>query len=133
MKCRSRRINTGPDHLAVKEVGGHEELQRDLGRDGELGDLGGAVGEADLVREIHADLLQHVRRDLAEVDLVSLVLGELSRAGQHRLDGPRGQSIFSLHYELMPVAGDEFDKPDQHNEDVKTEVDLSHQIKQHVY
>jgi len=89
VKCRSRRINTGPDHLAVEEVGGHEQLQRDLGRDGELGDLGGAVGEADLVREIHADLLQHVRRDLAEVDLVSLVLGELSRAGQHRLDGPR--------------------------------------------
>ena len=74
-----------------------------------------------------------MRRNLAEVDLVSLVLGELPRAGQHRLDGPRGQSIFSLHYELMAVAGDELDKPDQHNEDVKTEVDLSHQIKQHVY
>ena len=59
MKCRSRRINTGPDHLAVEEVGGHEQLQRDLGRDGELGDLGGAVGEPHFVSEVHADLLQH--------------------------------------------------------------------------
>ena len=86
-----------------------------------------------LVCEVHADFLQDVTRNLSKVDLVGLILSKLSRARQHRLDGPRGQSIFSLHYELMAVAGDELDKPDQHNEDVKTEVDLSHQIKQHVY
>ncbi len=34
--------------LAVEEVGGHEELQRDLWRYGKLGDLGGAVGVAHL-------------------------------------------------------------------------------------
>lgn len=47
--------------LAVEEVGGHEELQRDLGSDWELGDLGRAVRVTHLVREVHADLLQHVR------------------------------------------------------------------------
>ena len=54
---------------AVQEVTGHEQLQRDLGLDGELRDLGGAVGVADLVGEVHAHLLQHVGRDLPEVDL----------------------------------------------------------------
>ena len=44
MKCRSRRINTGPDHLAVEEVGGHEQLQGDLGGDWELWDLCRRVG-----------------------------------------------------------------------------------------
>jgi hypothetical protein len=34
--------------LAVEEVGGHEELERDLWRDGKLGDLGGTVGVAHL-------------------------------------------------------------------------------------
>ena len=34
--------------LAVEEVGGHEQLQRDLWRDGELGDLRGTVGVAHL-------------------------------------------------------------------------------------
>ncbi len=34
--------------LAVEEVGGHEQLQRDLWRDGELGDLGGTVRVAHL-------------------------------------------------------------------------------------
>ncbi len=30
--------------LAVEEVSGHKQFQRDLWRDGELGDLGGTVG-----------------------------------------------------------------------------------------
>ena len=50
-------LNTGLDNLAVEEVGGHEELESDLWGNWELGDLGGAVGEADLVGEVHADLL----------------------------------------------------------------------------
>ena len=44
----------------VEEVGSHEKLEGDLGLDGELRDLGGAVGVAHLVREVHAHLLQHV-------------------------------------------------------------------------
>ena len=54
---------------AVKEVGGHQKLKSDFRLDRELRDLGGAVGVSDLVGEVHADLLQHVWRDLAEVDL----------------------------------------------------------------
>ena len=50
-------LNTGLDNLAVEEVGGHEELESDLWGNWELGDLGRAVGEADLVGEVHADLL----------------------------------------------------------------------------
>lgn len=34
---------------AVEEVGGHEKLQCDLGRDGELGDLRGTVGVSHLI------------------------------------------------------------------------------------
>ena len=33
-------FNTGLHNLAIEEVGGHEELEGDLWRDGELGDLG---------------------------------------------------------------------------------------------
>ena len=83
-------LNTGLDNLAVEEVGGHEELEGDLWGNGELGDLGGAVGEADLVGEVHAHLLQDVGRDLTEVHLVSFVLRKLPWPRQHRLDGARG-------------------------------------------
>ena len=55
--------------LAVQEVSCHEQLQRDLGLDGEFRDFGGAVGVTDLVGEVHAHLLQDVGGDLAEVDL----------------------------------------------------------------
>ena len=48
---------------AVEEVGGHEELERDLGSDRELWDLGRAVRVANFVGEVHADLLQHVRSE----------------------------------------------------------------------
>ena len=47
-------------HSAVKEVGGHQELESDFWLDRELRDLGGAVGVSDFVGEVHADLLQHV-------------------------------------------------------------------------
>ena len=47
-------------HSAVKEVGGHQELESDFRLDRELRDLGGAVGVSDFVGEVHADLLQHV-------------------------------------------------------------------------
>jgi len=94
---------------AVEKVGGHEQLQRDLRLDGELWDLGGAVGVAHLVREVHADLLEDVRGDLAEVDLVGLVLAELARSGQHGLDGARGQGVVPLDDELVAVRRDELD------------------------
>ena len=67
--------------LTIQEVSSHEELQCDLWGDGELGDLCGAVGEADLVGEVHAHLLQDMGRDLTEVDLVGFVLGKLPRSG----------------------------------------------------
>jgi hypothetical protein len=45
--------------LAVEEVGGHEELQRDLWRDGKLGDLGGTVGVAHL-KEKNVRISKHL-------------------------------------------------------------------------
>ena len=62
-----------------------------------------------LVSEVHADLLQDVAGDLSEVHLVGFVLGELTRPGEHGLDGAAGQSVVPLHDELVAVAGDEFD------------------------
>ena len=93
----------------VEEVGRHEELQGDFRWDGELRDLGGAVGVLDLVGEVHADLLEDVRRDLPEVDLVGLVLAELAGPGQHGLDGAGRQGVVPLDDELVTVRGDEFD------------------------
>ena len=46
--------------LAVQEVGCHEELQRYLSGDGELGDLSTAVSVADFVREVLTDLGEHM-------------------------------------------------------------------------
>ena len=60
----------------VKEVGGHQELEGDFWWDGELWDLCGAVGVLDFVGEVHANLLEDVRRDLSKVHLVRLVLTE---------------------------------------------------------
>lgn len=42
--------------LAIQKVCGHEQFQGYLWCDGELGDLCGAVGVADLIGEVHADL-----------------------------------------------------------------------------
>ena len=44
------------ESLAVKEVGGHEQLEGYLPGDGELWDLCAAVGVAYLVGEVLADL-----------------------------------------------------------------------------
>merc|ERR1719320_632040 len=78
-------------------------------RDGELRDLGGGVCVADLVGEVHADLLQDVRWNLAEVDFVGLVLAELSGSGQHGLYGAGGESVVALDDELVAVRRDQFD------------------------
>ena len=42
--------------LTIQEVCSHEQFQCDLWSDGKLGYFRGAVGVADLVSEIHADL-----------------------------------------------------------------------------
>ena len=97
--------------LTIQKVCSHEELQGDLWGDGELGDLGGAVGEPHFVGEVHADLLQHMRGNLTEVDFVRLVLRELAWTREHSLDGSTGQSVLSLHNELMAITGDELHKP----------------------
>ena len=55
---------------AIQKVCGHQKFEGDFGLDRKFGDFGRAVGVADLVGEVHADLLQHVGRDLAEVDLI---------------------------------------------------------------
>ena len=47
--------------LAVEEVCSHQQLQRNLRSDGELRDFSGAVCVADLVGEIDAHSLQHMR------------------------------------------------------------------------
>ena len=44
--------------LAVKKVGSHEELQCDFRCNWELWDLGAAVGVADFVVKVHANLAQ---------------------------------------------------------------------------
>ncbi len=94
---------------AVEEVGGHEKLEGDLGSDGELGYLRGAVGVLDLVGEVDADLLQNVARYLAEVYLVRLVLGELAGPAEHGLDGAGRQGVLALDDELVAVGRDELD------------------------
>merc|ERR1719400_2662680 len=48
-----------------------------------------------------------MRGNLSEVDFV---LRELTRAGEHGLDSSTGQSILSLHNELVAVTGDELHK-----------------------
>ena len=118
---------------AVQEVGSHQQLQSNLGGNRKLWDLCGTVGVANLeerfrydnlvrgwaavncsahlISEVHADLLQHMRGNLTEVDFVGLVLRELARTREHSLDGSTGQSVLSLHNELVAVTGDELDKP----------------------
>jgi len=93
----------------VEEVGSHQEFEGDLGWNGKLRNLSGAVGVLDFVGEVHADLLEDVRGYLAEVDLVGLVLAELARSGQHGLDCARGEGVVSLDDELVAVRRDELD------------------------
>ena len=100
----SLRFNTGLHNLAVEEVGGHEELEGDLWRDRELGDLGGAVGETDLVGEVHAHLLKDVGRNLTEVHLIGFVFRKLPWSRQHRLDCARSESILALDNELVAIT-----------------------------
>ena len=54
---------------AVQEVSCHKELQGNLWGNWKLGDLGGAVGVAGLVCEIHTHFLKYMRWDLAKVNL----------------------------------------------------------------
>lgn len=61
---------------AYKEVGRHEQLQGDLGLDGEFGDFGRAIGVAQLVVEVLDDLFQDGGGDLTEVDLAEGLLRE---------------------------------------------------------
>ena len=86
---------------------------------------------SDLVCEIHADFLEDVTRNLPEVDLVGFVLRELAWTRQHGLqsridkksllisqvwaylDGPTGQSVVPLDDELVAVAADQLDVPQQ--------------------
>ena len=67
--------------LTIQEVCRHEQLQCDLWSDGELWDFRGAVGVADLVGEVHADLRQHMGRDLPEVHFVGFILSKLTCIG----------------------------------------------------
>ena len=121
------KIWNRPNSSTIQKVCCHQKLESNLRGNGELWNLSGAVCVADLelkmasimflhryfythlVSEVHADLLQHVAGDLPEVHLVSLVLGELPRPGEHGLDGAAGQGVVPLHDELLAVAGDELD------------------------
>merc|ERR1719464_2479429 len=51
-----------------------------------------------------------MRGNLTEVDFVGLVLRELARTREHSLDGSTGQSVLSLHNELVAITGDELHK-----------------------
>merc|ERR1739848_531993 len=56
-----------------------------------------------------------MRGNLTEVDFVRLVLRELARTREHPMDSSTGQSILSLHNELVAITGDELDKPRANN------------------
>ena len=103
------------ESLTVQEVCSHEQLQGDLWGNGELGDLGGAVGEPHFVGEVHANLLQHMRGNLSEINFVRFVLRELAWARQHSLDSSTGQSVLSLHDELVAITRDELHEPAANN------------------
>jgi len=45
--------------LGVEEVGGHQELESNLGLDGELGDLARHVGVLELVVKVLDDLFEY--------------------------------------------------------------------------
>lgn len=68
--------------LAIQKVCSHEQFQCDLRSDGEFGYFCGAVGVADFVGEVHADLGQDVRRNLPEVHFVGFVLSKLTCSGR---------------------------------------------------
>ena len=59
--CISSTTSQNPGPSALQEICSHEYLECDLGLDGELRDLRGAVGVARLEVEEHADLAQDVR------------------------------------------------------------------------
>jgi hypothetical protein len=92
---------------AVEEICRHEELESDLRRDGELGDLSGAVGVSSFIGEVHADFLKYVTWNLSEIDLVSFIFSKLAGAGQHGLDGARGEGVIPRDNELVTIAADQ--------------------------
>merc|ERR1719278_1634148 len=51
-----------------------------------------------------------MRGNLSEVHFVGLVLRELARTREHSLDSSTGQSVLSLHNELMAITRDELHK-----------------------
>lgn len=71
--------------LAIQKVCSHEQFQCDLRSDGKFRYFCGAVGVADLVGEVHADLGQDVRRNLPEVHFIGFILSKLTC-----MDGYRG-------------------------------------------
>merc|ERR1719369_1060081 len=48
-----------------------------------------------------------MRGDLTEVYLVGFILCKLSRSGKHGLNSTTGQSMVSLHNELVPITEDQ--------------------------
>lgn len=64
--------------LTIQKVCSHEQFQGDLRSDGEFRYFCGAVGVADLVGEVHADLGQNVRGNLPEVHFVGFIFSKLS-------------------------------------------------------
>ena len=78
------------DTLAVKEVGRHEELQCNLGCNGELWDLGTAVGVAYLVVEIHTHLAQDMGAKRREEGREGGGREEGGREGRMEGEGRRG-------------------------------------------
>merc|ERR1719412_1725901 len=51
-----------------------------------------------------------MRGNLTEVDFVGLVLRELAGTREHSLDSSTGQSILTIHNELVAITGDELHK-----------------------
>lgn len=59
--------------------------------------------------EIFYNLFQDVTLDPVQKNLTGLMLGGLTGAGQHGLDGARNQSVLPLDDELVAVGRDELD------------------------
>ena len=90
-KARARAAN------ALEVVGRHEQLERDLGLDGELGNANVRVGVPHLVVEILDHLLQDGRVNIRELDLA----GGLDELAWARADA-RARDAFSREGRRVP-------------------------------
>ena len=92
----------------VEEVGRHEQLERELRRDLELGQRALVVGVLELVIKVPHDSLEDLARDLRELDLALLSLRELACTRKERGGvsiSRRGSSFTSISRQQRKKMG----------------------------